>query len=66
MSRTEIKSSGGHLLGFTRADGNGRIVAYNSGSKPLGYYDPRTNTTRSMGGQILSRGDTTAALVLEG
>lgn len=65
MSRNEIRNSGGHFLGYTREDGNGRVVAYNPGGKPLGYYDPKTNTTRSMGGRILARGDTSAALVVE-
>jgi hypothetical protein len=65
MPRNEIKSSNGHLLGYTREDGNGRVVAYGAGSQRLGYYDPKSNTTRSMGGAILSRGNTTAALVLE-
>jgi hypothetical protein len=65
LPRNEIKSSGGHLLGYTREDGNGRVVAYGPGGQRLGYYDPNTNTTRSMGGSILSRGDTLAALVLE-
>lgn len=64
MPRNEIKSSGGHLLGYTREDGNGRVVAYNPGGKMLGYYDPKTNTTRTMGGKILDRGDTSAALVI--
>jgi hypothetical protein len=65
MPRNEIKSSSGHLLGYTREDGNGRVVAYGPGSQRLGYYDPKTNSTRSMGGSILSRGDTTSALVLD-
>ena len=65
MARDEIKTSGGHLLGYTKADGNGRKVVYNSGGQPLGYYEPKSNTTRSMGGQILQRGDTTAAILLD-
>ena len=65
MPRNEIKTSGGHLLGYTRQEGNGRVVAHNAGGKMLGYFDPKTNTTRDMGGKILNRGDTSASLVLE-
>jgi hypothetical protein len=65
MPRNDIKSSSGQLLGYTREDGNGRVVAYSAGGQMLGYYDPKTNTTKSMGGGILGRGDTSAALVLD-
>ncbi|MEO8624820.1 MAG: hypothetical protein ABI625_27300 [bacterium] len=65
MPRTEIKTPGGHLVGFIREDGNGHFVVYNAVSHAIGYYDPRTNTTCTTGGTFIARGNISSSLIVD-
>lgn len=54
----------GHILGYVQTDTTtGNKTAYNFYRAILGKYDSRNNVTRDFYGKIISRGDTTTALV---
>lgn len=59
-----IKDFYGKILGYVETDDNtGNKVAYDFYRKILGRYNKKENYTRDFYGKILSRGDTTQALV---
>ncbi len=54
----------GYILGYIRTDTiTGDKTAYNFSRVILGKYDSRNNVTKDFLGKIISRGDTTTALV---
>jgi len=62
--RQTIKDGTGRLLG-TINDTNlsGREWAFDSEGKVLGSFDPRTNTTKSATGTLLTKGNGLAGLI---
>lgn len=61
---TPIKDFYGKILGYIEEDDvSGDKVAYDFYRKILGRYIKRENNTRDFYGRIVSRGDTTQALV---
>jgi len=59
-----IKDFYGKILGYVETDDvTGNKVAYDFYRRVLGKYNKRENCTRDFYGKILSRGDTTQALV---
>ena len=54
----------GHILGYITTDTiTGNKTAYNFYRAILGRYDSNNDVTRDFYGKIVSRGDTTAALI---
>lgn len=65
IERTKIKDFYGKILGYVDTDTvTGNKVAYNFYNKILGRYNKREDRTRDFYGKIVSRGDTTQALVV--
>lgn len=59
-----IKDFYGMIIGFIDEDTNtGKKIARSFSGLTLGSYDPYDNTTRNFYGQIISKGDTTSALI---
>lgn len=64
MAREPIKDFSGIILGYREEQPNGDIVATTFLGKILGRYVKADNVTKNFLGQIVSRGDTTAALIM--
>lgn len=63
MDRNVIKDFYGRIIGFQDTQPNGDIIAKNEYGKILGRYDAKMKMTKTENGKIVSRGDTTSALI---
>ena len=65
VTEEKITDFYGHILGYITTDSaTGNKTAYNFYRKILGRYDKKANVTRDFYGKIVSKGDTTQALVI--
>ena len=61
--RENIKDFYGRIIGTRETQTNGNIIARDMHGKILGRYDKAQNVTMDFYGKIISRGDTTSALI---
>ena len=62
MAREVIKNFHGQIIGSLEDTGD-KIIARDFYGKILGHYEKTANVTKNFYGQIVSKGDTTAALI---
>ena len=64
MAREILKDAAGKLLGtINDANPDTRQWAYDSQGKVLGSFDAKTNTTKTAGGTLLTKGNGVAGLI---
>ena len=64
MANQIIKNTNGEWLGHVE-DKSDRLEARDCGWNLLGFYDKRSDTSRTPGNALLGNGDRTVAMVLE-
>jgi len=63
MADQRLEDSRGHILGFIRSEGGGRLRLESNNGYTLGYYDPRRNETTDKGGRVVGRGNLLTTLL---
>jgi len=64
MNRQTLTDARHHTIGYIDTAADGRKTARNPRYQVVGYYDPRTDTTRDSRHHAVGRGDLLASLIV--